>query len=404
MKVEGSQQVDEDGRRVLYFVSPRLEGLQLYPPFPEAKPASRAEHLRAAPDELESPFYRLKVDAKTGGVASLVHKPTGTELVAGTKGRTLCQTVYFDGQEHALTDVKSEAAAQGHVLARLRITGTTARIRVTNHVTVYAELDRVDFDVRIHKPVTTKQERLCHVFPVLRDGATLRIETTGAVIRPKPQPEGDLLPGADTRRFAVQGFIDASTSDLGVTIAPLDAFVLRTDLDPITFEALGNDQNYREVVQDQGGVTDFRFRYSLRAHAGGYSGAEAFAWSRSVATPILVLKGRTPGGMGGRVHRFDVDPARAIVTALKPADEPSATLGPGPAAGGVILRLWETAGRSGPFTIGVEGYDVALRTDLLERDLEREPREEPDRRITTRTGKVTLDLPAHGFASLRFLP
>jgi len=396
MKVEGSQQVDEDGRRVLYFVSPRLEGLTLYPPFPEAKPASRAERLRASPTELESPFYRLKVDARTGGVASLIHKATATELLAGTKGRTLCQTVYFDGQEHALTDVKSEVAAQGHVLARLRITGTTAGIRVTNHVTIYAELDRVDFDMRIHKPVTTKQERLCHVFPVLRDGATLRIETTGAVIRPKPQPEGDLLPGADTRRFAVQGFIDASTSDLGVTIAPLDAFVLRTDLDPITFEALGNDQNYREVVQDQGGVTDFRFRYSLRAHAGGYKGAEAFAWSRSVATPILVLKGRTPAGVAGRDHRFDVDPARAIVTCLKPADDP--------AAGGVILRLWETAGKSGPFTIGVEGYDVALRTDLLERDLDRLERTNPEKHTITRTGKVTLDLPAHGFAGLRFLP
>ncbi|MEK7994118.1 MAG: hypothetical protein AAB403_09975, partial [Planctomycetota bacterium] len=53
-------------------------------------------------------------------------------------------------------------------------------------------------------------------------------------------PAGDLLPGADTRRFAVQGFIDASSpGGPGVTIAPLDAFMLRLDLDPLMFEALG---------------------------------------------------------------------------------------------------------------------------------------------------------------------
>ena len=393
LKVEGAQSVEEDGRRVLYFVSPRLESLSFHLPLPEASVPEPPDRLRAAPLELESPFYRLTVDPKTGGIASLVHKPTGAELVV--KGnRTLCQSVYFDGQEHVLADAKPEVVASGPVLARLRITATTAGIQLATSVTLYAELDRVDFDLRIHKPVTTRQERLCHVFPILREGAVLRVETTGAVIRPRPQPEGDLLPGADTRRFAVQGFVDASVPDgVGVTIAPLDAFLLRADLDPVTFEALGNDQNYREVLQDQGGATDFRFRYSLRAHSGGYNGAEAFAWSRSVATPIQVFRGRTPEGVGGRIHRCDVDPARAIVTCLKPADDP--------AAGGVILRLWETAGRSGPITIGVEGFDAAWRTDLLERDVE-------DLKVgdgtLTRGGKLTIDLRAHGFATVRLLP
>ena len=102
---------------------------------------------------------------------------------------------------------------------------------------------------------------------MFRQGTKVRVETTAAVIRPYPQPEGDLLPGADTRRFAVQGFVDVSLPEgPGMTIAPLDAFALRMDLDPLSFEALGNDQNYRESIRDQHGVTDFRFRYSLRAH------------------------------------------------------------------------------------------------------------------------------------------
>ncbi len=379
------QQLEEQAKHLLYFVSPEVPGfgaaqVQLEP---GEKDRPSADKLLATPTELESPFYCLKVDLNTGGIGSLVHKARGTELVMGGEHRTLCQTIYFDGQEHTLKNVTSEVAAHGPVMSRLRITGGTEGIRVANVVTVYAELDRVDFDVRITKPVTTRQERLCHVFPVVRDGAVIRVETTGAVIRPRPQPEGDLLPGADTRRFAVQGFVDASLPEgPGVTIAPLDSFLLRVDLDPITIEALGNDQNYREVVTDQNGVTEFRFRYSLRGHARGYDGAEAFRWSRAVVSPLLVARGRLAGGenLG---HAVSFDPRRAIATCLKPADDFS---------GGCALRFWETSGRSGPLSVSVQGYDRAVRTDLLERDLEE---------LSVMEGKISLDLARHGFGAVR---
>jgi hypothetical protein len=254
-------------------------------------------------------------------------------------------------------------------------------------VTVYAELDRVDFQVRVGGKFSTAQQRLCQVFPVLREGATLRIETPAAVIRPRPQPEGDLLPGADTRRFAVQGFVDVSSaSGVGVTIASPDAFVLRTDLDPVTFEAFGNDQNYKEVIHDQGGATSLSFRYSLRAHKGDYSQAEAVAWSRSVATP--------PPAMQGTVRPryytdgpITIDPARAIATCLKPAEFAE--------EGGCLLRLWETGGKSGPLTIGARGFRQAFLTDLLER---------PIRELKVEQEKVTLDLRPFGLAAVRLVP
>ena len=59
--------------------------------------------------------------------------------------------------------------------------------------------------------------RLVHVFPVVAPGATLRLDTTGAVIRPWPAPEGDLVKGANTRHFAIQGFVDVSGPGGGVT-------------------------------------------------------------------------------------------------------------------------------------------------------------------------------------------
>ena len=386
-----AQTVEEDGQRVVYTGAPARDGFGLgqmelwldtpglgVPPPPEVS---------ATATELVSPRYRLAVDPKTGGIANLTHGPQQREIVAPGSNRAICQTIYHDGTEHVLADVETEVVAAGYLLARLRISGRCAGSSVTSFVTLYADVDRIDFDVRIRKPVTRKQERLCHVFPVVPKGAIVRVETTGAVIRPYPQPKGDLLPGADTRRFAVQGFVDASLPNgPGVTIVPLDAFVLRRDLGEIVFEALGNDQNYREVVQDQHGETEFRCRYSLWVHEGPYDQAEAFRRSREVLFPLMVARGRMPkSALGG--SGITVDPARAIATCLKPADEG--------AEKGVILRVWETAGRSEPLEIGVGNYGRAVRTDLLERDLGA---------LGVRGGKVSLPVRGHGFAAVRLLP
>ena len=386
--VLASQAVEREGRRELCFLSPEAPGFGLLTLNWTSRPGPARERnqLSASPAGLESPFYRLTADPVTGGIGSIIHKATGRELVSRDRARSLGQTVYFDGREHTLSNVQTGVVAAGPVFATLRIIGVAAGLTVTSFVTVFADLDRIDFDIRVHKPVTSVEQRLCHLFPVHSKGTVLRLETPGAIIRPAPQPGGDLLPGADTHRFAVQGFVDVSMPDgPGVTIAPVDAFALRLDLDPLTFEALGNDQNYKEVVRDQHGVTDFRFRYSLRAHAGPYNQAEAIVWSRSVTTPLLVMQGSLPATVKTEPP-VSVDPRRALATCFKPADDP--------ADGGRILRVWELAGECTPLAVAAPGARSAKRTDLVERNLGNLP---------LNGGRLRLDLPAHGFAAVRLL-
>ena len=375
-----SQWVEEGDQPVLYFVPPRLGayatatlGLAGGGPPPSSA-------LAATPTTLEGPFYRLTIDSRTGGLASLVHKPTGRELVV-PGSRTLGQTVYSDSREAPVTDFESDVETVGPVLARLHVSYQTGPVATDLFVTLYAAMDRLDLDYRVDKKPRPLEERLVHVFPVVAAGATLRLDTTGAVVRPRPAPDGDLVKGGNTRRFAIQGFVDASGPGLGVTIAPLDAFLLRNDLEPLSFEALGSDQNFKEVTKDQGGAAEFRFRYALRAHSGDYDGADAFAWSRSVAMPIETERGRisrapAPGPA--------VDGTRAIALALKPPDDPSFR--------GVVLRVRETAGRAGPVSIEVPRWRRAVRLDLLERERGELP-------ITD--GTLRLDLAAHGFAAVR---
>jgi len=379
-----AQFVLENGKRMLYFVSPNIGafdfatvGLERQTTAPE--PNTR---LRATNTGLENARYRLKVDTAAGGISSLRDKTSGVELLTPGSAYTIGQTVFFSGMEHRLSGVTTEVEATGPVFARLRIHGATEGIDVISRVTIYADLDRIDFDIRIHKPVTKGEQRLTQMFPVAALGAVQHVETMGAVIRPMLQPEGDMLPGGDTRRFAVQGFVDASpTHGPGVTVAPIDAFALRRDLGGIGFEALGNDHDYTEIIHDQGGSTDFRFRYSLRAHAGAYDNAETVAWSRGVSNPLLAALGELPGHAS---IGLSIDAHRAVATAFKPAEET-----------GRLLRIWETAGRAGPLELGVAGFRKAVLTDLLER---------PIRPLPIRNGRIAIDLKPNGFAAVQLVP
>ncbi len=374
-----------DGRRRLRFIARRVPpfGFREFE-FDSATPTPvNAPLFSAHTNWLEGPFYRLRLDPVTGGLASLVHKASGQDLVVPGSTRTLCQTVFLDGRENTMTDVAWHTQLDD-CAGQLRVVGRIGDIRVTNTITLYAELDRVDFDVRIQKAPTTNQQCILHFFPVTIGSRGLRIETTAAVIRPAPQPEGDLLPGADNSRFAVQGFLEASvTGRVDVTVAALDAFMLRLDHGVPAFEALGNDQNWKEVTQDQDGERQFRFRYSVRAHAPCYDNSAAFAWTRGVAAPLISMVGRLPRELLDRPH-LAVDPARAFVTCWKPAD---AGL-----AGRTCVRLWETAGQSQPLVVTVPHCRSVVQTDLLER--ERGP-------LPVQFDEVSVPVRGHGFAAIQ---
>jgi len=403
------QAVNEDGRWFVYLVAPEVPGFGVARLLTrsEKEPAQDKDAPPAQPAllardwELESPFYRLRMDRKYLGIASLVHKPSGTEMVldmnsglsAGAPWPVLLghPGVTGPGSIGFFPVARSSVATHGPVLARLKIDSSIGEGQFASMlVTLYRELDRVDLDLRINPPRAVVHQ----LFPILlRDGSgSLRIETPAAIVRPDRQPDGDLLPGADICRFAAQGFIEAAwpkPQGFRVTVAPLDAFAVMNSF-PV-FELLGNDQNPKEVTQDQGGVTEFRYRYSIRGRTIGADAdesalADTVAWSRSVATPLLAFPGRlSEEHLRSFVPPIVVDPKRAIATCLKPADDETES--------SLIVRLWETAGRAGRINLPVAGWvRRVVRTDLLERNGEDLP---------IKNGQVELTLRPRGLAALR---
>jgi len=381
-----SQVRSEGAQRNLVFVATEVPafGFREYA-FETKTLRPTAQPFTATATTLEGPFYRLRVDPTNGGLASLVHKASGQELLNRASARSLCQTVFNDGQERRLSDVECQTQL-GPVCGEMRVTGRIGDLRVTNVITLFTAFDRVNFDVRLEKPPTTNEQRLLHFFPIGQGVRDLHIETTAAVLRPQLQSDGDLMPGADLRRFAVQGFVDYSPpGHIGVTVAPLEAFMLRLDQGALAFEAMGNDQNCKEVTQDQDGVTHFRFRYSLCAHAPGYDNAAALAWSRSASAPLTLASGRLPKKWLDHPY-LEVDPMRALVTCMKPADDG--------APDQIVVRLWETGGRTGVVLLAAPGYRTARETDLLERER---------KALAVKQGKVSLNARAYGFSALKLM-
>jgi hypothetical protein len=371
--------LEADDQAVLYFTPPSLGpwvtatvGLAAGGPPP---PTS----LRASPTTLEGPFYRLTVDPRTGGLASLVHKPTGRELVVPGP-RTLAQTVYFDGREAPVTDVESDVETVGPVLGRLHISCRTGPAETDSswrstrgrprglRVLCRQEAEPARGASRPRLPGRGHGRD-----PAARHHGGGHPAAPGARRRPRPRRERAPVRHPGLRRRVLCGRRRHRRARRRLPPAGRP--------EPLSFEALGTDQNFEEVSRDQGGATEFRFRYALRAHAGDYDGADTFAWSRSVATPIEARRGRisrppVPGP--------SVDPARAIAIALKPADDPSAR--------GLVLRVRETAGRTGPLPIAVPRWRRAVRLDLLEREKEELPIVD---------GVVRLELAPQGFAAVR---
>jgi alpha-mannosidase len=75
---------------------------------------------------------------------------------------------------------------------------------------------------------------------------------------------------------------------------------------------------------------------------------------------------------------------RALVTCMKPADAG--------ASDETVVRLWETAGRTGAVVVAAPGCRAARETDLLEREREALP---------VNQGKVSLNPRAYGFAAMK---
>lgn len=317
--------------------------------------AARAEGLT-----LQNSVLTMELDPATGGVAKLLHRPSGRDVVDRAGGLALADFFYVAGRDPAAAkraegDVQVRVLEKGPLVASLEVRSPAPGCRsLTRVYRLFADSDALHVTVIPDKEKIRTPEGVHIAFPFQVPEAALRLDTAWAVVR----PETDQLPGACKNYFTVQRWADLSNDQFGVTWvtvhAPLvEIGAIRTDVpkpfDPTgwleTIEPSGTlysyvMNNYWETnyKADQEGPTPFA--YVVRPHAGGYDGTAAAKLAIEASRPLLPVAVR-PDAPTGFALPFCVQAEGAVIETLKPARR----------GDGWIVRLFNPATNPGKATV-----------------------------------------------------
>jgi alpha-mannosidase len=280
---------------------------------------------------------------------------------------------------------------------------------MTQEVTVYDQIKRIDFANRILKDSTPLQE-IYFAFPFEVRDPSFRFEGSNSVVRPFQ----DQFPGSNTNYYAVQHWADVCDGDFGVTLAPVESHLLEFGglwpnycsqahhgIDPpgygaafVTPEQVTRGHIYAFVMSSNF-RTNFQpvqqseivFHYSLTTHDGDWQkgGCARFGWG--TANPFVVesVRGKKKGSLAQDTMSFcAIDKPSVLLTALKRAEDDD----------GIIIRLIETEGRATTATVTLPYVDVAeaVATNLAE---------ENQGEAASAEHEIQVHLKAFGIATVR---
>ncbi len=379
---------------------------------------TRSSNMQAAsgpatsdPTQLENRFYRVTLDARSGGIASIVDKELGAELVDVDSPYRLGEVLYASGGKgtQAVDWVLREPArftyhrpagatwritSQGQVLTSAQSeTHLTMFPKVGLAVTLYHGIKRLDLAVHLEKTLTYELEGVYVAFPFFAKPPEFRIEVGGGWVR----PDRDMLPGACLDWFCAQGSVIVSSERLGVSWSPRDTplfslgdihtgqWLERLELNRGSIFAYVMN-NYWPTNYKPGQDGKHVFHYSLLSDR-HLTTTAATRHGREVSTPLVAFMAEAPSGAtlpeSGSFWRISAP--NVILTAFKRAEDDD----------GYVLRFMEVAGQPTSFEVATQVLPTpqsARRCDLVERDLSPLPIPE---------GKVGVSIKAYGTETLR---
>jgi hypothetical protein len=337
---------------------------------------------------IENARYRVALDEKSGAARSIIDLASGEELMDPQAPHLLGQYVYqavgkipgvgwhgspWEGKEtgRLVPSIARTQVEEGPLFTRftaegpLAIDGFPVEIgsveRVVQSITLPRDLDWIECEVRlIGKRPTALAEQGNIAFPFLVKDGKFRLELLGSVV----DPAADLQQGGNHDSFAVQHWVDVSSPARGVTWSPVDTTIVTLgDLRLFRWDAAYQPQNTRLYANGlnngwstnfqewQGG--DFRFRFRLRSHAGGWVEGGAARFGRETAQPLLAAAVAGPGGNAAmaacRVSHLRVEARAAALINLKRAED----------GDGYIIRLFNPSIQPDSARISLPARNIA---------------------------------------------
>ncbi|MGB6546749.1 MAG: glycoside hydrolase family 38 C-terminal domain-containing protein [Candidatus Acidiferrales bacterium] len=363
-------------------------GYEVFRVVAAAKPRIAPSTLRASEGVLENEFLRVRVDAKTGCITSLVLKSSNYEaLVPGTCGNLL-QTFVDKPQEYDawnidadfekvhwdLTTAESvQLVERGPLRAVIRVTKKFQNSTFVQDITVYAGIPRVDV-------VTDADWHEQHI--LLKAGFTLAAHSDVATYE---IPFGTIERPTTRRTPQEQSMFEVPAlqwADLGDAT---HGFSLLNDCkygydgkDNVLRISLLRSPTYPDPQADQG---RHHFTYSLYPHDQDWRKADTVRQGYDLNYKLIVSQVASHDGALGKQHSFlRVAPENVVLTALKKDEDDDA----------LIARFYEWAGRDTDVTLDLPaGARQAFRANLIEKPGDPLPLE--GNRVTIHTGPYSIE-------------
>lgn len=334
-------------------------------------------------DTIENEFYRLTLDAQTGGLESLFDKQANRELLDAAAPYKLNEYLYVSGGEGSLilnftfgtppanlTIHRPESAT----ITKVRKTPLGKRLivetksmntpKIVSEYLLYDGIKRVDIVNTVEKDEVRAKEAVYFAFPFAARTPAMEYQIQNGWVR----PNDDQMPGACREWFTPQNVVHVRDGDFSVAWATPDApLVTLTDINrgkwldhlPIrnghVYSYAMNNYWFTNYRAQQGGR--FVFRYAITSGRG--LGREDLArFDQDTRTPVVAYPflssfsaaisqlGRPMPAGGGSFFTCDA-PNLEMVT-LKEAED----------GNGFILRFREIAGRGGEAEIKLPTFRV----------------------------------------------
>ena len=352
----------------------------------------------------------VKIDGKSGSVASIILKESGYEYIDKSKGHLLNDYVYILGREedtdwHGLeSPVTITVEDAGPLVGTLRIeSGAAGCESLVRRVRLIAGQDRVDLINTVDKKQVLDPEQVYFTFPFNIPEGQARVDIPWGVVR----PETDQMAGANKNFFTVQRWVDISNESNGLTWVTPDAPMVK--FDPIRIIGKGRGDNYTMAELGVEGIRpwwnktvlpsqtfyswvmtnhwevnykafqegEITYHYALFPHDSGYNGSEAEISARGVCQPLIPLEADPSTPVF--VPFLNIDSEGVIVTSIRPTRDGEAQM----------VRLYNTQSSSAKATISFNDsreYDIQYCNSMGD---------------PLKPAGRTIELPGYGVVTLR---
>lgn len=333
---------------------------------------------------VENVFFKIKINKKSGNIASLWDKRLNREWVAEGKEANVLQVyedrpenwdawnIGYTGRMWELNDAESvkiveETPVRTVIRVKKNFLGLSKHRYspteefpssfFTQDIIVYKNLDRIDIEttadwwedhmmLKAAFPVNVRADFATYEIPFASIQRTTKSETLW-----------------EKARFEVPAlrWADLSEKDFGISL--LNNCKYGHDIhDNVIKLSLLRAPIWPDPMADRGKHT---FTYSLYPHTGGAAAAETVKRARELNIPLLaMLKTPQKGEMPEKMSFFKVDSPSVILDSTKKAEDDN----------GIILRLFESGGTAAKAEITFfKGAKKIYETDLMENIIKEYP-------------------------------